>query len=133
MLSVYVLTFLRFNKKLQKGRQTMKSIKSCEFNIDTACIDVIYENGSMLSLYVPLIEESLQTTAYSHSKLDFLLDSDPLEYARMVLDGTIQEYVDIFDGYFHKQKNKISEQLQEKDGYSESMADDFAREILMYD
>jgi len=111
----------------------MKIIKSCEFNIDTACIDVICENGSMLSLYVPLIEKSLRTTAYSRSKLDLLLDSDPLEYARMVLDGTIQEYVNIFDDYYHEHKNKISEQLHQKDGYSESVANDLAREILMYD
>ena len=97
----------------------MREIKSCEFNMDTACIDVVYKNGNVLSLYVPLIEKSLRTTVYSRSKLDLLLDSDPLEYARMVLDGTMQDYVDIFDGYYFEQKSKISV--------------DFTPEIFMYD
>jgi len=97
----------------------MKIIKSCEFNIDTACIDVVYKNGSILSLYIPLIVESLRTTAYSRSKLDLLLDSVPLEYAQMVIDGTIQEYADMFDGYYHEQKKKVS--------------DDIMCEVLMYD
>ena len=111
----------------------MRKIKSCEFNIDTACIEVIYESGSMLSIYVPLIEKSLKTTVYSRSKLDLLLDSDPLEYVRMVLDGTMQEYVDIFDRYYQEQKNKVSKQLHDKSGYSENTACDLSREILMYD
>ena len=97
----------------------MKSIKSCQFNMDNACVEIIYDNGSAVSLYTPMIEESLHTTVQSRSKLDWLIDSDPLEYAQMVLDGTLQKYLDIFDGYYREQKDKVSDNL--------------VHEALMYD
>jgi hypothetical protein len=62
----------------------MDSIKSCEFNMDTGCIDVIYETGSILSIYTPMIEDSLRTTIYSRSKLDWLIDNEPPLYALTV-------------------------------------------------
>jgi hypothetical protein len=111
----------------------MNTIKSCEYNIDTACVEVIYENGSTLSIYTPMIEESLRTAAYSLSKLNWLIDNEPLEYVRMVLDGTMQEYLYRIDGVFYEQEKTISKQIQKKKGCSESMADYLAREYLMYD
>jgi hypothetical protein len=100
--------------------------------MDTACVDVAYENGSMLSIYTPMVEESLRTTMYSRSKLDWLIDNEPLEYVQIVLSGTIQEYLDDVDGIYHEQEQNISEQIQKKQGYSASMADYLAKEYLIY-
>ena len=111
----------------------MNAIKSCEFNIDTACVDVVYENGSMLNLYIPMIEENFRTTNYSKMKMDWLIDNEPLEYVRMVVDGTMQAYLDRVDGIYHEQEQKISAQIQKKQSCSESMADYLAKEYLMYD
>ena len=111
----------------------MKKIKSCEFNIDTASVEIIFLNGNMISLYVPELEYEFRTTVYSQSKMDWLIENEPLEYARMVLDGTMQDYLDRVDGIYHEQERQISKQIREKRGYSESMADYLAREMLMYD
>ena len=108
----------------------MTSIKSCEFNIDTACVDVVYKNGSTLSIYTPLIEETMRTTVYSRSKLDWLIDNAPLEYAQMVLDSTMQNYLDNIDGIAQRQMKSYSERLEER--LSSSIAEDIAREFLMY-
>lgn len=108
----------------------MNKIISCAFNMDTACVDVIYENGSTLSIYTPMIEESLRTTIYSRSKLDWLLDNEPQEYARMVLDGTMQEYVDKIDGIGQQQVKSYTKRLEKQ--YPKNIAEDIAREILMY-
>jgi hypothetical protein len=111
----------------------MKAIKSCEFNIDTARVEVIYSNGDMLSLYVPELQYEFRTTVYSKCRMDWLIDNEPLEYARMVLDGTMQEYLDRIDGMYCEQEKTISKQIQNKQGCSESMADYLAREYLLYD
>ena len=108
----------------------MKTIKSCTFNIDIACVDVVYDNGGTLSIYTPMIEESLRTTVHSRSKLDWLIENEPLEYARMVLDGTIQEYLDGIDGDNQRQMNSYIERLAER--FPRNIAEDIAREMMMY-
>ena len=108
----------------------MKTIKSCAFNIDTACIDVVYENGSTLSIYTPLIEESLRTTVHSRSKLDWLIENEPMEYARMVLDCTLQDYLDGIDGETQQQMKSYTERIAER--FPRNIAEDIAREMMMY-
>lgn len=108
----------------------MMRVESCEYNMDTGCIDVVYANGKILSIYVPAIEESLHTTVYSRSRLDLLLDSDPLCYVEMVLDGTLQEWVDQIDRSSQGQLNCYIERLSEQ--YPVNVAEDIAREIMMY-
>ena len=108
----------------------MTNIKSCEFNIDTACVDVVYENGGTLSIYTPLIEESLRTTVYSRSRLDWLIDNAPLEYTQMVLDGTMQNYLDDIDGIARQQIKYCTEQLSKY--YPQNISEDIMRESTMY-
>ena len=108
----------------------MKNIKSCEFNIDNACVEIICDNGRMVSLYTPMIEESLRTTVHSRSKLDWLIENEPLEYARMVLDGTIQEYVDNIDDSTQERLTSYTKRLAER--FPPNIAEDIAREMMMY-
>ena len=108
----------------------MKTIKLCAFNIDNACVEVIYKNGSKLSIYTPMIEESMRTTVYSRSKLDWLIENEPLEYVRMVLDGTMQEYLDGIDGNTQQQMKSYTELLAER--FPRNIAEDIAREMMMY-
>ena len=108
----------------------MANIKICGFNIGTACVDVIYENGGTLSIYTPLVEKSLRTTVYSRSKLDWLIDNAPLEYAQMVLEGTMQNYLDGIDGETGRQMKHYTERLAEH--FPPNIAKDIAREMMMY-
>lgn len=45
----------------EKGEQ-MRKLVSCEFNIDTACVELRYADGEVLSIYTPGIEDSFDTT-----------------------------------------------------------------------
>jgi hypothetical protein len=45
--------------------------------MDNACVEIIYDIGSKVMLYTPMIENALRTTDYSRSRLDLLIDSDP--------------------------------------------------------
>ena len=71
----------------------MRRIISCQFNIDTACVDVEYEDGFVLSIYTPTVEDAVAHTMQQRSELDWLIYNAPLEYAQMVLDGTMEQYL----------------------------------------
>ena len=108
----------------------MKTIKSCEFNIDNACVEIIYDNGNIVSLYTPMIEESLRTTVHSRAKLDWLIENEPLDYAQMVFDGTLQDYLDDIADTSQEQLRSYTEHLMER--FPANIAEDIAREMLMY-
>lgn len=40
----------------------MSELLSCKFNIDTACVELRYADGEVLSIYTPGIEDSFDTT-----------------------------------------------------------------------
>ena len=83
-----------------------------------------------MSLYTPMIEESLRTTVHSRSKLDWLIENEPLDYAQMVLDGTIQEYGDNIDDRTQERLTSYTKQLEER--FPPNIAEDIAREFMMY-
>ena len=72
---------------------SMKTLISCEFNIDTACVELRYTHGETLSLYTPGIEDSFDTTLPMRTEIDWLIYNAPLEYAQMALDGTLEQYL----------------------------------------
>lgn len=72
---------------------SMKTLISCEFNIDTACVELRYTDGETLSLYTPGIEDSFDTTLPMRTEMDWLIYNAPLEYAQMALDGTLEQYL----------------------------------------
>ena len=84
----------------------------------------------MVSLYTPMIEESLRTTIHSRSKLDWLIENEPLEYAQMVIDGTMQEYLDSADATTGQQMKNYTEWLVKR--FPPNVAEDIAREFMMY-
>ena len=48
----------------------MKKLLSCEFNIDTACVELRYDDGETLSIYAPGVEDSFDTTLAMRTELD---------------------------------------------------------------
>lgn len=71
----------------------MKKLLSCAFNIDTASVELKYSDGSQISIYCPDVEDSIETTIRTRAELDWLIYNNPLEYATMVLNGTLEDYL----------------------------------------
>ena len=71
----------------------MRKLVFCEFNIDTACVELRYADGEVLSIYTPGIEDSFDTTIVMRAEMDWLIYNAPLEYAQMVLDGPLESYL----------------------------------------
>ena len=68
-------------------------IKSCEFNIDTACVEVKLNDGSMVSIDCDAIEDEYARNMYEVSALDYLIYNEPLSYVELLLNGKIEEYL----------------------------------------
>ena len=71
----------------------MKKLISCEFNIDTACVELKYSNGSMIAIDTIAIENEIADNMYQRSELDYLIYNDPIAYADLVLNGDPQAYL----------------------------------------
>ena len=71
----------------------MSALVSCKFNIDTACVELRYADGEVLSIYTPGVDDSFDTTIAMRAEMDWLIYNDPLSYAEMVLDGSLENYL----------------------------------------
>lgn len=71
----------------------MRNLVSCEFNIDTACVELRYADGEAISIYTPGVDDSFDTTIAMKAEMDWLIYNAPLEYAQMVLDGSLESYL----------------------------------------
>ncbi len=71
----------------------MKRLLSCEFNIDTACVELKYSDGSMISIDCTAVENEVADNMYQRSELDYLVYNAPLEYADLILNGDPEAYL----------------------------------------
>ncbi|MDO4521515.1 MAG: DUF6061 family protein [Eubacteriales bacterium] len=71
----------------------MNRIVSCEFNMDTACVELCYIDGLKIDLDTLAIEDELADNLYDRSELDYLIYNKPLEYAELVLNGDLGKYL----------------------------------------
>ena len=71
----------------------MKTIKSCEFNMDTGCVELRFQDGSMISIDCTAVENEVADNLYERSELDYLIYNDPLGYADLILNGDPEEYL----------------------------------------
>ena len=71
----------------------MDKIISCEFNIDTACVEVKYADGSMISIDCTRVENEVARNMYEASELDWLVYNAPVDYVNLLFHGDIREYL----------------------------------------
>ena len=71
----------------------MKRLLSCEFNMDTACVELKFANGSMIAIDTIAVENQVADNIYQRSELDWLIYNDPAAYADLVLNGDPETYL----------------------------------------
>ncbi len=71
----------------------MKTLISCEFNMDTNCVELLYTDGTMLAIDTIAVENEYAEDMYQRSELDLLIYNAPLEYADLVLNGDVEGYL----------------------------------------
>ncbi len=71
----------------------MKRLFSCRFNMDTACVELKFTDGSMIAIDTLAVENEIADNMYQRSELDWLIYNKPLEYAQLVLSGDLDGYL----------------------------------------
>ena len=51
----------------------MRKIVSCEFNLDTACVELRLDDGTLLSIDGTAVENEVANSMYRRSELDWLI------------------------------------------------------------
>ena len=77
----------------------MKTIKSCEFNMDTGCVELRFQDGSMISIDCTTVENEVAGNRFQRSELDYLIYNDPLAYADLILNGDVETYLNAVTEY----------------------------------
>ena len=71
----------------------MDKVISCEFNIDTACVELCFADGSMIAIDCTAVENEVADNMHQRSELDWLIYNDPLAYADLILNGDAETYL----------------------------------------
>ena len=66
---------------------------SCVFNIDTACVELKFDDGSMTAIDTIAVENEFADNMYQRSELDYLIYNDPVAYAELMLNGDPETYL----------------------------------------
>ena len=71
----------------------MTHLISCEFNMDTACVELKFTDGSMIAIDTIAVENEVADNMYQWSELDYLIYNDPVAYADLILGGDPKKYL----------------------------------------
>ena len=68
-------------------------ILSCAFNMNTACVELKFDNGTMIAIDTIAVENEIADNMYQRSELDYLIYNDPVAYADLILNGDPEIYL----------------------------------------
>ena len=68
-------------------------IKSCKYNMDTACVELRFADGSIISIDTTAVENEVADNMYQRSELDYLIYNDPAAYADLIFNGDPETYL----------------------------------------
>lgn len=71
----------------------MDRLISCEFNMDNACVELKFLDGSMIAMDTIAVENEVADNMYQRSELDYLIYNDPVAYAELILNGNPEAYL----------------------------------------
>ena len=77
----------------------MRKVLSCEFNLDTACVELRLDDGTLLSIDCTAVENEVADNRFQRSELDYLIYNDPLAYAELILNGDVEAYLNAVTEY----------------------------------
>ena len=70
-----------------------KKLLFCAFNMDTACVELKYSDGSMIAIDCDEVEYEVANNLKQRTELNYLVYNDPISYAEMILNGEIEDYL----------------------------------------
>ena len=74
-------------------------ILSCMFNMDTVCVELKLDDGTMIAIDTIAVENEIADNMYQRSELDYLIYNDPIAYADLILNGNPEIYLKTITEY----------------------------------
>ena len=71
----------------------MKRLVSCEYNFDNCFVELKFTDGSMIAIDTIAVENEVADNMYQRSELDYLIYTDPIGYADLILNGNPETYL----------------------------------------
>ena len=71
----------------------MDRLVSCEFNMDTACVELKFFDGSKIAIDTIAVENEVADNMYQRSEPPYLIYNDPIGYADLILNGDPETYL----------------------------------------
>ena len=71
----------------------MSKLISYQFNIDTACVELVFDDRSQISIDFTAVESEAADNRFQRSELDYLIYNDPIGYADLILNGDPEIYL----------------------------------------
>ena len=68
-------------------------ILSCAFNMDTACVELKFDDGTVIAIDTIAVENEIADNMYQRSELYYLIYNDPVGYAELILNGDLEKYL----------------------------------------
>lgn len=62
---------------LEWGLRQMNKLLSCEFNVDSGCVELKFCDSSMIAINCTAVENEVADNMYQRSELDYLIYNDP--------------------------------------------------------
>ncbi|MBR6862446.1 MAG: hypothetical protein IKM73_14110 [Acidaminococcaceae bacterium] len=66
-------------------------LSSCEFNMDTACVELQYADSNMIDIDCDVVEAETAKNLRQRTELNRLIYHAPLDYAELILKGDIRK------------------------------------------
>ena len=71
----------------------MKTLISCEFNMDNACVELKYSDGTLIAVDTVAAEKKVADNMHQRSELDWLIYNDPVAYVELILSANPELYL----------------------------------------
>lgn len=71
----------------------MSKLIFCQFNIDIACVELVFDDRSQISIDFTAVESEVADNRFQRSELDYLIYNDPIGYADLILNGNPETYL----------------------------------------
>ena len=68
-------------------------ILACAFNMDTACVELKFDDSSIIAIDTIAVENEVSDNMYQQSELDYLIYNDPVAYVDLILNGDPETYL----------------------------------------
>ena len=77
----------------------MQKLLSCAFNMDSGCVELKFNDDSMIALNCTAVENEVADNMYQRLELDYLIYNDPIAYADLVLNRNPETYLKVVTEY----------------------------------